>query len=391
MPTPPRSKAAFTLVELLVVIAIIGILVALLLPAVQAAREAARRTQCVNQVKQMGLATLNYESANKRLPAGRPFPDRFRPEDGLILSSYTNYQSSPPGAVTNNSSVHVRVLQYLEEGTIYDLIDFEAGVSGPMVNGAGDPVNPSYAAFAKAGNLFLCPSEPNQDRVVSANNYFVNFGGSTPYAGTLSSGDMGRRQDRNKQDANGLDSNGNGAFNMGDGLPVGKFTDGTSNTAMWAERLRGSQPNGQDRTSDGQATPSDFLFMSGISEPTVDAYVDKCINETNAQYSPGRTDYFASAGSWATGSLWSNGWPFAGYACTQYNHTVPPNWKYISCGIQTPIADTPAEGAVMSALSAHPGGVNVCFVDGHVDFVADDIDLATWRAMGSRNGEESVQ
>src|SRR5690348_7497333 len=88
-PMKPRARTGFTLVELLVVIAIIGVLVALLLPAVQAAREAAHRTTCVNNVKQMGLGAANYESARKTFPPGRLYPDWS--ENGTIKKSYTEY------------------------------------------------------------------------------------------------------------------------------------------------------------------------------------------------------------------------------------------------------------------------------------------------------------
>ncbi|MGL4512898.1 MAG: DUF1559 domain-containing protein [Lacipirellulaceae bacterium] len=382
-----KNPNGFTLVELLVVIAIIGILVALLLPAVQAARESARRIQCTNQVKQMGLAAANYLSGRRFFPPGRTFPDRIRAEDGVILSGYTNYQSNPPGALTDNSSVHVRILQYLEEGTIYDLIDFKAGVGGPLVDGAGNPVNPNYQAFSQAGSLFLCPSEPNQDRVLSANNYCSNFGGATPYAGTLNNGDMGRRQVLSRVDDNGLDSNGNGAFNMSKGISTAKFEDGTSKTAMFSERSRGSQPSGQDR-ADIAPTTRDLLFVPAQAR-SVQQNFDACVA---AQPAPGATvqGAFVSWGSWATSSQWSNGWPFAGYACTQYNHVAPPNWERVDCGLSTPIPDTPAEGAILAARSDHGGGVNVCFTDGHVQFISNDVQLDVWRAAGSRNGGEAV-
>ena len=101
----PKRRNAFTLVELLVVIAIIGILVGLLLPAVQAAREAARRMQCSNNLKQMGLATLNYESAHKKFPPGRFDPDYS--VGGVAQASYTSYPNTlPPGANTGFRSVH---------------------------------------------------------------------------------------------------------------------------------------------------------------------------------------------------------------------------------------------------------------------------------------------
>ena len=391
-PRDARRQAAprpsgFTLVELLVVIAIIGILVALLLPAVQAARESARRISCTNQMKQFGLACINYESANQVFPPGRPFPDAVRTSNGQILSGYTSYQAVPAGGTLNNTSVHVRVLQYMEADAVYSLIDFDRPIGGPLVSGSGQPIHPSYDAFAKAETLFVCPSEQIRDRIISANNYVINFGGSTPYAGTLDENDMARTLPASRTDANGFDGAGNGAFSYGDGLSPAKFEDGVSKTAMISEARLGSQPGGADRTSKVPQV-SDIAFMPATqSAGTIDAWVTQCAAVT-ASGSP--MDVFTSRGSWATESRWSNGWPFAGYACTQYNHVVPPNWESVDCGFNTSIPDTPAEGAILSPRSYHPGGVNVCFADGHVVFYNDDTDLLLWRAIGSRNGGEIV-
>jgi len=392
VPTAPAGQrlkpvaSGFTLVELLVVIAIIGILVALLLPAVQSARESARRISCTNQIKQMGLAAANYQSANRTFPEGRGWPDifRLRPSGALLINtSDTSYASIGPQWTTQNASVHLRLLPYLEETAVYDLIDFDAPIGGPMVDDSGNPIHPNYQAFNTAAGLFLCPSEPNQDRLTTANSYASNFGGSTPLAGAYSPSAAAEKPI--------IEASGNGSFAFGIPLSPAKFVDGTSKTAMFSERLRGSQPGGESYPDSAVPTQSDVLY-SGVNANaslTTDAALDACLS---VQPQPGDavSRPFMSWGSWGATDVWSNGWPFAGYASTQYNHVAPPNWENVDCGFGTSIPDMPFEGAVMTARSAHNGGVNACFVDGHVEFVNDDIDLDLWRAQGSRNGGEVI-
>jgi prepilin-type processing-associated H-X9-DG protein len=91
------------------------------------------------------------------------------------------------------------------------------------------------------------------------------------------------------------------------------------------------------------------------------------------------------------GSDFSDGWPFAGYFGTMYNHVATPNWRGSDCGNWSAIADTPGEHAIISARSKHPGGVNVLYGDSHVSYVNNNVDLGIWRAIGSRNGREVVE
>ncbi|MAT73393.1 MAG: prepilin-type cleavage/methylation domain-containing protein [Planctomycetaceae bacterium] len=380
MRTSPRR--GFTLVELLVVIAIIGVLVALLLPAIQAAREAARRTQCVNNVKQMALAAANYESANGVFPPGRLIPD-WEINGKPLAPGYTNYSAVQPSQKTGFYSVHIWLLPFMEQTNVYDLIDFNIAQIKRMTTN-GTPTNPHYQAYSTAQSLFLCPSDSSEGQVISENNYRSNFGGSTPYAGAMRNNGPPPFADPTMQSDEGFEAGGNGAFTMGKkGLNASAYSDGLSNTAFFSERLKGSGgvPTQQPPTK------ADIVTASNRTRdlmPVNDLFQD-C-----GSYTPRADQYnFLAAGAWPFGEDWSNGWPFAGYDSSQYNHVAPPNWEGYDCGSYSAIPDAPDEHAIIAARSNHAGVVVVAFGDGHTATVADGVDLNVWRALGSRNGGES--
>ena len=376
-----RYVKGFTLVELLVVIAIIGILIALLLPAIQAAREAARRAQCSNNLKQMALAAVNFESANGYFPAGRRKPDYENTNTNTELATGTNYQGGPGRDYMrfNNFSVHVWLLPYMEEQTIYDLIDIPKGQSKRMTEG-GVPINIHYEAYDKAAGMFICPSDGNTERIVSENNYRCNFGGSTPFAG-YSFGDG--TFNPQKLSPEGFPAGGNGAFTYSEnGLKVKEFPDGLSKTVFFSERTKG---NGSPlNTEAAENSIVGLAWTNKVESITVSSMFQRCRNHVDSYGG------FHGAGRWPVDDDWSNGWPFAGYDSTEYNHVAPPNWEFLDCGSYSNVPDTAFEHAIVAARSEHPGAVNVAFGDGHVTTISDDIDLAVWRALGTRNGSETI-
>jgi prepilin-type N-terminal cleavage/methylation domain-containing protein len=378
-----QTRTGFTLVELLVVIAIIGVLVALLLPAVQAAREASRRTTCVSNVKQMALAAANHESAKSYFPVGRKRPDRetFNGTSWKEAIPTSAYGSVTPSASErfNNFSVHIWLLPYMEQASIYNMIDFKLGQFKKMTEGSKK--SPHYNAYATAQGLFLCPSDPNTGVIISENNYRSNFGGSTPFAGYFQ--DDASFDPTTLSTPENLPGGGNGAFSYGRvGLKAKDFTDGLSKTAFFSERTKGS-----GNTDGAPLTKYDVIGMGqGNGRSTnVESLYNSCATATTPS-----GPVFYGAGRWLPGDDYSNGWPFAGYDASQYNHVAPPNWSGQDCGSNSYIADTPYEHAIVAARSDHPGSVVVGFGDGHTSVVADSIELAVWRAIGTRNGDETI-
>lgn len=321
------TTRGFTLVELLVVIAIIGVLVALLLPAIQAARESARRTQCLNNLKQFGLAMLNYESAHGELPGGQTAP---------IAGSTDPAYFSPIA----------QMLPHFEQSNLNDLLNLDKPLYGEVNYGALLGAKPS---------IFLCPSDEQQGQSndLGWSNYHANAGSWINLGGW-----------------DGLF----GPVNMvlgKDSLPAVRLSqviDGSSNTAAFAELVNGMAPDVMT-TSGGLPKADCFEFgplPSGNLAAVRNAFLQK---------------------SWQTASVpWSGEWRYRGYPWaegtmwrTWYNHLVPPNsvcWK-------------PGDdfwSLVSPPTSYHPGGVNVLLADGSVQVVLDDVDPDLWVDLGTREG-----
>lgn len=331
----PRQRVAFTLVELLVVIAIIGVLVALLLPAIQAAREAARRSQCSNNLKQLGLGVLNYESSLTHLP----------PSAIVDLSTTTT---------ANNGSwgVHGRILSYLEQANLLDLVDLEVAWDfQEAINGLRISV-------------FQCPSDSESivvrdpgggKALLYATNYGFNFGTWFVF---------------DPQNEEG----GNGAFYPNSNLKLSAFSDGTSNTLLAAE-VKAWTPY---KRNGGPPDPDDI--------PDTVAEAQAVVASGAQTKNTGHTE-----------------WPDGRVHHTGFTATLTPN-TFVPFELDGEIVDSDynswqegkngSEGspscAVVTSRSFHPGIVQVAMVDGSVQKVNDDVDLAVWRAMATRDGEETV-
>jgi type II secretory pathway pseudopilin PulG len=323
-----------TLVELLVAIGIIGILVALTLPAVQTAREAARRAQCGNNLHQIGVALHAYHAAHSMFPPVR-----------VAWSDSTS-------AVFHSYSPHAYLLPYLEAQAMYASLNLDLPVQAAWELSASSP--PDYyantTALSLGVGLFLCPTDPNGQG--ARNNYRVNIGlglfGQRLLAGGCGSDD------------------GHGAFLMYECLGIRDFTDGTHTTVMVSEKL----------CSAGAADfhpESDYVLGPNLGCQNTDS--NRMMAACQAVASPPGYFYAHAGGTWAVGSS----------KFTTYTHTVPPNSDIVDCIISRGVQPPPGS---FSARSYHPRGVSCLMADGTVRFIADGIDLGLWRAIGTRDRSE---
>ncbi len=334
-PTPSSRvwRRGFTLIELLVVIAIIGVLIALLLPAVQAAREAARRAQCANNLKQIGVALHNYHASVGSFPVGFLYP------------------SGPVPATTSPSqyrwSALAQLAPQLELTNLHNALNFDFPLAY-RPSGGGTPFWPFYpantTAMAARVSVFLCPSDgaspPSPDT------------GPTNYAFCTGDG------------AGGGDAAGaNGAFILGPAIRFADLADGSSGTVAATEQLLGIAGPYSQTSPTPVPQPVDRAFARVSAGPLTD---DACA---------------AAPSGWLLnkGAAWWDG----NYLNTLYNHHSTPNSPRPDC-------ITYHNPGWKAARSRHPGGVNVLFCDGHVAFVKDTIAPAPWRGVATRAGGEIV-
>ena len=323
---PPRARG-FTLIELLVVIAIIGILIALLLPAVQQAREAARRIQCRNNLKQLGLAIHNYQSSFGVFP-------------GLSSDSAYGY------------SVQARILPYVDQANLQNLIDFNI----PLMLGSGgsQSLNPIHAQVARQVlPLFLCPSDGWEPVFENSNTGGNQFAG-TNYVVCTGSGTGTTYDTRAETD---------GLFWWGSATSFRNMTDGSSQTLMMSESLLGNSLDGPDIDPNRQMAQ----YGGGGMGPPGGGFTA----------APGSDPNLANAAA-AAPQVYGYGrmsWIWGREHLNSFNAYAAPNSE---------VPDVMKNGfGWFAARSFHPGGVHTLMGDGSVQFVNDSIQLDLWRALST--------
>ncbi len=342
--TARKFPAGFTLVELLVVIGIIGVLIALLLPAVQSARESARRMQCGSNLKQLCIALHTHHDVHNKLPAnlvpgGRPG-----------AAGYIGY-------FQGNWGVMAFLTPFLEQTPVHNLLNFHsptyANVGGAWII----PHSDNRLAASKLMPLYLCPSDLSQK--VSSNWGVTEGIGPSNYCANMGTGldTAGGTQHGSPYDADGV-------FYADSQISFSHLLDGSNYTAAMSESLlgQGATVTAADPPGTAKTHYKNLQFGQNISDAN-------CATATTWNQSDPRQF------SWYSGEI----------RCASYNHYYGPNTKEYDCVANGPVSEGYIASGWKAARSNHPSGVNLLLCGGAVRFVADSVDQATWRSLATRS------
>jgi prepilin-type N-terminal cleavage/methylation domain-containing protein/prepilin-type processing-associated H-X9-DG protein len=353
-------RGGFTLIELLVVIAIIAVLIALLLPAVQSAREAARRSSCTNNLKQIGLGLHNYHTSHNSFP----------------LSNGVAYYQAPASPANQTQwgtwSAHALLLGYIEGQPMYNAINFD----WTCWYGTGWNINSTV--FESDIAVFLCPSDGKSG--VAHNVNAGNGNGNCNYVGCYGTtieewcGDPA------------CTGSSTGLFAHLQCYGIQHVTDGSSNTMAFSETLVSDTMHWtrwRDGIAAGATSPNTNFNGAeafAVGMPKVIQDLQQCSNWFQTQQNPPWSD--------DKGIRWGTGSP----GVTLYNSIVPPNSRlYPWAGCRFGCGGCGFEfGSYENVSSNHPGGCNVMMADGSVRFVKDSVSMLTWWQLGTKDGGEVV-